>query len=46
MRGRDPRKGNLKTADKMALYPFDGREGSPFALEQKGQEFSNFGNGK
>ena len=34
MRGRDPRKGNLKTADKMALYPLTVERAVPLRLNK------------
>ena len=35
MRGRDPRKGNLKTADNMALYPLTVERAVPLRLNKK-----------
>ena len=35
MRGRDPRKGNLKTADNFALYPLTVKRAVPLRLNKK-----------
>ena len=41
MRGRDPRKGNLKTADNLALYPLTVERAVPLRLNKKVKNSAN-----